>query len=114
MEPSLLTFFISVIAGLAASYTWVKPTLNETLPGIAITVTLIPPLSAIGLAVADTDWIIFGDVLKVLLLNVFGIVITSILVFSLMDFYKAKKKIKEEIEEEEIEIEKEKEKKQLN
>jgi hypothetical protein len=53
-------------------------------------------------------------VLKVLLLNVFGIVITSILVFSLMDFYKAKKKIKEEIEEEEIEIEKEKEKKQLN
>jgi uncharacterized hydrophobic protein (TIGR00271 family) len=114
MEPSLLTFFISVIAGLAASYTWVKPTLNETLPGIAITVTLIPPLSAIGLAVADTDWIIFGDVLKVLLLNVFGIVITSILVFSLMDFYKAKKKIMEEIEEEEIEIEKEKEKKQLN
>jgi uncharacterized membrane protein len=113
MEPSLLTFFISVIAVLAASYTWVKPTLNETLPGIAITVTLIPPLTAIGLAVADTDWIVFGDVLKVLLLNVFGIVITSILVFSLMDFYKAKKKIKEEIEEEEVEIEKEKEKKQL-
>lgn len=108
MQPSLFTFFISIVAGLAASYTWVKPNLNATLPGIAITVTLIPPLTAIGLAVSSRDWFIFGNVFKVLLLNLFGIIVASLIVFSLMDFYKAKKKVVEEIKEEEKELEKEK------
>ncbi len=108
MQPSLFTFFVAVVAGLAASYTWVKPNLNATLPGIAITVTLIPPLTAIGLAAADRDWPIFGNVLKVLLLNIFGIVVASLVIFSLMDFYKARKKVIDEVKEEEKEIEKEK------
>jgi len=108
MQPSLFTFFVAVVAGLAASYAWVKPNLNATLPGIAITVTLIPPLTAIGLAVADRDWPVFGSVLKVFLLNIFGIIVASLVVFSLMDFYKAKKKVVDEIKEEEKEIQKEK------
>ncbi len=103
MKPSLFTLFIAVIAGLAASYTWVKPNVNETLPGIAITVTLIPPLTAVGLAVAGQNWHIAIDVLKVLLLNVFGIVVTSLVVFSLMDFYKVKKVVEKEIKAEEKE-----------
>jgi len=110
MQPSLFTFFVAVVAGLAASYTWVKPNLNSTLPGIAITVTLIPPLTAIGLAVVDLNWIIFINVLKVLLLNLCGIIIASLVVFSLMDFYKAKQKVVEEVKEEEKEMQKEKDK----
>ena len=109
MQPSLFAFFIAVVAGLAASYTWAKPGLNETLPGIAITVTLIPPLTAIGLAIADLEWHIFSNVFKVLLLNIFGIIVASLIIFSLMEFYKAKRKIVEEVEEEAKEIKKEKE-----
>lgn len=108
MTPDLFIFFVAVVAGLAASYTWVKPMLNETLPGIAITVTLIPPLTAVGLAVAEREWAVAGNVIKVLLLNIFGIVVASLVVFSLMDFYKAKKRVVEEIQEEEKEIKKEK------
>ena len=107
MVPSLFTFFVALVAGLAASYTWVKPNLNATLPGVAITVTLIPPLTAVGLAVANRDWLIFNNVLKTLLLNIFGIIVASLIVFSLMDFYKAKKKVVEEVREEEKKIEEE-------
>lgn len=110
MKPDLFYFFVAVVAGLAASYTWAKSGLNETLPGIAITVTLIPPLTAIGLSVADREWGVFGNVLKVLLVNIFGIIVASLVAFSLMDFYKCKKKIAEEVKEEEEEIEKEKKK----
>jgi len=110
MQPSLFTFFVSVVAGLAASYTWVKPGLDETLPGVAVSVTLIPPLTAIGLAIADRDWLIFNNVLKVFLLNIFGIIVVSLVVFSLMDFYRAKRKMIAEVKEEEREIEKEREK----
>lgn len=110
MQPSLFTFFVAVVAGLAASFAWAKPGLNGTLPGIAITVTLIPPLTAIGLTVAARDWLIFGDVFKTLLLNIFGIVVASLVVFSLMDFYRAKEKLVKEIKKEEKEMKKEAEK----
>ena len=43
-----------------------------------------------------------------LFLNIFGIIAASLLTFSLMDFYKAKKKVIEEVKEEEEEIQKEK------
>lgn len=110
IQPSLFTFFVAVVAGVAAAYTWVKPELNETLTGIAITVTLIPPLAATGLAVAVGDWGIFVNVFKSLLLNIFGIVVSSLIIFSLMDFYRAKEKIIAEVKQEEKKIEKEKEK----
>jgi uncharacterized hydrophobic protein (TIGR00271 family) len=104
MRPSLFVFFVAVVAGLAASYAWAKPGLNDTLPGIAITVTLIPPLTAVGLAIAGRNWPIAGDVIKVLLLNVFGIIVASLVVFSFMEFYRAKNKIIAEVKKEEKEI----------
>ncbi len=106
MEPSLYTFIVAIVAGIAASYTWAKPNLNNALPGIAITVTLIPPLTAIGLALASSNWPIFKDVLNVLLLNVLGIILASIIVFIFMEFYKSKRKIIAELKEEEKEMEK--------
>ncbi len=108
MKPDLFYFLVAAVAGLAASYTWAKSDLKDTLPGIAITVTLIPPLTAIGLAVADTNWAVFGDTIKLLLLNIFGIVVASLIVLSLMDFQKCKKKVITEVKEEEEEIKREK------
>lgn len=104
MAPSLFLLLIAMIAGVAASYTWVKPELHENLAGIAVTVTLIPPLSAIGLAAASGSWIIFQDTLNLFILNVFGIIVSSLVIFSLMDLYKAKRSMVLEVEEEEIAI----------
>lgn len=107
MVPSLLMFFIAVVVGVAASYAWAKPGLNDTLPGVAIAVTLIPPLTTIGLAAASREWVILINVVKVLLLNIFGIILASFVVFTLMDFYKAKKKVIKEVREEEKKLKKE-------
>lgn len=104
MEPSVFNFFIALVAGLAASYTWAKPNLSDTLPGIAITVTLIPPLAAIGLALSHQEWLIFSNSLKTFLLNTLGIIVSSLIIFSLMEFYKSKRKLVEEIKEEEKEL----------
>ncbi len=112
MKPSMFNFFVSLVAGLAASYTWAKPRLDETLPGIAITVTLIPPLSAVGLAFSSGEFWLAGEAFKTFLLNTMGIVSASLVTFSLMDFYKAKKKLVEEVKEEEKIIEKNKKEKQ--
>ena len=108
MKPSLFTLLIAIVAGLAASYAWVKPGLNDTLPGVAVTVTLIPPLTAIGLALAHAEWEILRDVLGAFFLNIMGIILACLLVFSLMEFYKAKRQAVEEVKEEEKVIKKEK------
>lgn len=110
MQPNLLTFFIALIAGLAASYTWAKPGLNERLPGIAITVTLIPPLTIIGLSASHMEWGILETSVKTFFLNFLAIIIASLIIFFLMEFYKAKRKLEEEVKEEEKEIKKEKKK----
>lgn len=104
MEPNLLTVLVSLTAGIAASYTWIKPDLNATLPGIAVTVTLIPPLAAISLAAANSEWFLFRSVLSVFLLNVVGIISSSLLVLALMQFYKSRKRAIQEVREEEKEI----------
>lgn len=114
MKPSLFTLLIAIVAGLAASYAWVKPVLNDTLPGVAVTVTLIPPLTAIGLALARAEWGILRDVLGAFFLNIMGIILACILVFSLMEFYKAKRQAVEEVKEEEKVIKKEKKIKEIN
>jgi len=106
MVPSLFLLLVSMIAGVAASYTWVKPELDVNLAGIAVTVTLIPPLTAIGLAAASANWVVFQNTLNLFMLNVFGIIISSLVIFSLMDFYKAKKKMVDEIKLEEKAIKK--------
>ncbi len=107
MKPSWSVFVIALIAGVAASYAWAKPNLNTTMPGVAITVTLIPPLSASGLAVSQGDWILFQNALNVLFINIFGIILASMFIFYLLDFYKVKKKVIAEVKEEEKEIKKE-------
>ena len=106
MVPSLFILIVAMVAGVAASYTWVKPELHENLAGIAVTVTLIPPWAAIGLAAASANWVIFHNTLNLFLLNVFGIVVSSLIIFSLMDFYKAKEKMVSEVKEEEKAIKK--------
>jgi uncharacterized membrane protein len=106
MQPNLLTFFIALIAGFAASYTWAKPGLNERLPGIAITVTLIPPLTVIGLAASNMEWGVLETSVKTFFLNFFAIIIASIIIFFLMEFYKARRKLEEEVKNEEKEIKK--------
>lgn len=104
MKPSAVSFLVAIIAGMAASFTWAKPELNKTLPGVAITVTLIPPMTALGIALADKDKEIFMDALNVIMLNVAGILLASSLIFLLMKFYKAERKILAEIKEEEKEF----------
>ena len=104
MQPTLYSFLVALVAGIAASYAWAKPNLMSTLPGVAITVTLIPPLTAIGLSLASGNLLVFKTVLGTLILNVLGIILASIIVFSLMHFHKAKRKLVAEVKEEEKEM----------
>lgn len=86
-EPSLAYAGIAIIAGLAASFALVKPKLGEALPGVAISVALIPPLAVTGIGIARFDWGIISSSFTLFIINTAGIIFAAMVVFALMNLY---------------------------
>lgn len=97
-DIGLFTMIIPMAAGAAASFTWAKKNLSGALPGVAVTVTLLPPLAVMGLALASENYEIFTTALGVYALNVLGIVVGSLFIFLIMGFYQAERTIVKQVE----------------
>ncbi|MBN2854476.1 TIGR00341 family protein [Patescibacteria group bacterium] len=97
-DVGLFTMLIPMAAGAAASFTWAKKNLSGALPGVAVTVTLLPPLAAMGLALAGQNYEIFMTALGVYALNVLGIIVGSLFIFLIMGFYHSEKTIVKQVE----------------
>ncbi len=108
--PSLLDAAVAIVAGFAASFALVKPKLSEAIPGIAISVSLVPPLAATGLGLATLNLAVAKGAFLLFLINILGIIFASVFVFSSMNLYTkrgtADRAIKDadKAEEEKIEI----------
>ncbi|PIR85342.1 TIGR00341 family protein [Candidatus Kaiserbacteria bacterium CG10_big_fil_rev_8_21_14_0_10_45_20] len=116
-EPTLISVAIAIIAGFAVAYTLARPGLNETLPGIAVAVALIPPIATIGIGIAKLNIPVIVGATVFLVVNIIGIVFASMLVFSLMNLYvkrtiasKVANLSDKEVEEKKEKIQEEKEK----
>lgn len=94
----ITTLLIPIAAGAAASFTWAKKELSSSLSGVAVTVTLLPPLVSMGLALSSKNYPIFFDSLNIYFLNVTGIIIGSLIIFLLMGFHKATKTVVAQVE----------------
>ena len=108
-RPSLLYGAVALIAGFAAAFTATRPQLNETLPGVAIAVALIPPIGASGIGLATLNWALFRGAFTLFLLNTLAIVGGSLVVFLLMNTYAKKRVVEETLRSEEKKIEAESE-----
>ena len=54
-EPSILHLLVAIVAGAAVAYILARPEWSDTLPGVAISVALIPPLATVGIGIAALD-----------------------------------------------------------
>lgn len=109
-DPSLgLFFLISFAAGIIATFSWVKEDTALSLPGVAITVSLVPPLAAIGISLALLSQELFIGSLLLFLINLAGVVLASIVIFSLFNFSDIRAYQDKKIKEEEAEVERAKE-----
>ena len=84
-EPSILHFFVAIVAGAAVAYMLARPEWSETLPGVAIAVALIPPLATIGIGIAALDGFIIKGAVLILLMNLLGIIGAATCLFLLMN-----------------------------
>lgn len=87
-EPSIIHFLVAFVAGAAVAFALAQPEWSETLPGIAISVALIPPLAVVGIGIAmGFDMAIITGSLEMLMVNLFGIIFAAMVSFSLMNLY---------------------------
>lgn len=85
-RPNLNLFIIAFAAGAGAAYAWVRPNLSPAIPGIAITVSLLPPLAASGIGIERISPEIIAGSFALFLINLLGIVLASIVIFLLFGF----------------------------
>ncbi len=104
LKPSLLSFLIAFLSGVAASYSWVKSKQTVILPGVAIAVALVPPLCSGGIALAILNKPLFVDFLFVYTINLLGVLVSSVVVF-LFSGLPSLKAFEEKVLEEETKVE---------
>lgn len=101
LKPTVIFVYIAFISGLAAAYAWGNPRMKEALPGVAISVTLIPPLAGVGIGLALFNFQIIADTLMLLIINLVCITLMSVLIFQFMGFYKERRSAERAIKKEE-------------
>lgn len=84
VEPTVIHFMVAFVAGLAVSFALAQPEWSETLPGIAISVALVPPLAVLGIGISELSREIIAGSAVLLLMNLAGIMMAAFVSFSFM------------------------------
>lgn len=92
-EPNLLFFLVAILSGMAGAYAYARPKMTAALPGIAIAVTIIPPLAIVGLGMSVNAWSVSYSGILMFLFNLFGIMCGNIVVFIATGFGREENKI---------------------
>lgn len=85
-RPSPLDLVIALAGGAAAAYALAHPRLSATLPGVAISTALMPPLCTIGIGLAfSTHSVVLGSSL-LFLTNLSAIAFAGVITFAMLGF----------------------------
>lgn len=88
INAAFLYFIVAFASGIAAAFAWVRKKVTNMLPGISIAVSLVPPIALVGIWLSQNEIDSARFFLMVFLFNLIGIVMGSIIVFSMLKFYK--------------------------
>lgn len=88
-SPHLLDLMAALATGLAGAFALSRSDVSDTLPGVAIAVSLVPPLANVGILLALGQPKLAAGSLLLFITNYVAILLTGALVFSLMGFRQA-------------------------
>lgn len=81
--PTVVDLIIATAAGAAGAYGLSRPDVSDALPGVAVAISLVPPLSVIGIAYAEEEWAAGNGALLLFTTNALAIVIIGGVTFVL-------------------------------
>lgn len=103
VESNLLYFLVAFSAGGAVAFAWIRQGLSAALPGVAVAVALVPPLSSLGVSLASLSLATALNSLSMFVINLLGIILSAIVVFSISGFSNLQKEEEEKITEQDVE-----------
>lgn len=98
IRAAILYFVVALASGAAATVAWARKEVSDVLPGVAIAVSLVPPVSLMGIWLSQLNAGAARFYFSVFLLNLFGVIIGSLVVFSLLRFYQSGDRIHKKVE----------------
>lgn len=77
---------VAIVAGAAAVLALAHRDAIAVIPGIVVSVALLPPISVVGIGIASFNWYLVQSAFGLFLVNLIGIIFVSTILFSLMGF----------------------------
>ncbi|MEM9133477.1 MAG: DUF389 domain-containing protein [Actinomycetota bacterium] len=81
VSPTTLDLVIAVAAGGAGAYGLSRPDVSDALPGVAIAISLVPPLTVVGITLSQAAWGQAAGASLLFAVNAVAIIIMGGLVF---------------------------------
>jgi uncharacterized hydrophobic protein (TIGR00271 family) len=89
-SPTIVDLVVAAATGFAAAFAVARRDVGDILPGVAIAISLVPPLAVVGVAGVAGEWDSAGGAFLLFLTNVLAIVVVAIAVFSSLQLRQAR------------------------
>ena len=77
ISPRLTDLFIALASGAAGAFAMSRDDIADSLPGVAISISLVPPLCVVGIALSAGQWGSAGGAMLLFLTNLFSILLAG-------------------------------------
>lgn len=82
--PSLFDLLVAFSCGFIGAFAYINKKVFTTIPGVAISVALMPPVCTAGIGIGLGNWDLAKGATLLFLANLFGIILTSLITFYLV------------------------------
>jgi uncharacterized hydrophobic protein (TIGR00271 family) len=84
VAPSLLDLTVALAAGFAGAFAISRDDVADSLPGVAVSIALVPPLCVVGISLSGGQWNDAWGALLLFLTNFFSILLAGGAVFAIL------------------------------
>lgn len=84
VSPTLIDLAAATATGLAGAFAVSRRDIGDNLPGVAIAISLVPPLAVVGVTAIDRDWEGAAGALLLFVTNVLAMVVVGAIVFGVV------------------------------
>jgi len=77
ISPRLIDLYVALASGAAGAYALSRENVSDSLPGVAIAISLVPPLCVVGIGLAEGTWSDAGGAMLLFLTNFLSILLAG-------------------------------------
>jgi len=84
ISPRLIDLYAALASGAAGAFALSREDVADSLPGVAIAISLVPPICVVGIALAEGEWAAAGGAFLLFLTNFLSILLAGGAVLALL------------------------------